>query len=61
MEMSVHDVRVDVYVTHTSGACFACPEGGVERSVYDHAEERQWRHLDSCQFRTLLHARARRA
>ena len=57
VEMSVHDVRVDVYLTHLEGARFACPECGVEHSVYDHADERQWRHLDSCQFRTLLHAR----
>jgi transposase len=25
--------------------------------LYDHAEERAWRHLDSCQFQTYLHAR----
>jgi len=50
-------VRVDVYLTHTEGARFACPECGEAHSVYDHADERQWRHLDSCQFRTLLHAR----
>ena len=24
---------------------------------YDHAPERTWRHLDSCQFKTFLHAR----
>lgn len=60
VEMSVHEVRVDVYLSHADGARFSCPECGVEHSVYDHAEERQWRHLDSCQFRTLLHARAPR-
>ena len=27
-----------------------------EAGVYDHAEERTWRHLDSCQFETFLHA-----
>ncbi|MGH8702030.1 MAG: transposase family protein [Burkholderiales bacterium] len=26
-------------------------------SLYDHAEERAWGHLDSCQFKTYLHAR----
>jgi transposase len=25
--------------------------------LYDHAEKRTWRHLDSCQFKTYLHAR----
>ena len=27
------------------------------RSCRDHAEERMWRHLDTCQFQTYLHAR----
>ena len=26
-------------------------------ALYDHGEERTWRHLDSCQFQTYLHAR----
>ena len=26
-------------------------------SCYDHAEERTWRHLNTCQFQTLVHAR----
>lgn len=60
VEMSVPDVRVDVHLSHPPGARFACPQCGAQQSVYDHAEERQWRHLDSCQFRTLLHARAPR-
>src|SRR5207249_731943 len=38
-------------------ARFMCPECGVELSVYDHTDERTWRHLDSCHFQTLLHAR----
>src|SRR5262249_20466106 len=29
----------------------------VALAVYDHGEERVWRHLDSCQFQTYLHAR----
>jgi transposase len=28
--------------------------------LYDHAEARVWRHLDSCQFKTYLHARVPR-
>src|SRR5881392_3724878 len=57
VEMSVHEVCVDVYLSHAEGERFACPECGGEHSVYDHADERQWRHLDSCQFRTVVHAR----
>src|ERR1700735_2040426 len=25
-------------------------------ALYDHQAERQWRHLDTCQYRTILHA-----
>jgi transposase len=32
----------------------------VELSVYDHADEREGRHLDTCQFLAFLHARAPR-
>lgn len=31
-----------------------CPECKMPCSVYDHREERAWRHLDTMQFRTLL-------
>jgi transposase len=29
---------------------------GVRSPLYDHQEERQWRHLDTCQYRTIVHA-----
>lgn len=29
--------------------------------MYDHQPERRWRHLDTCQYRTVLHARPPRA
>ena len=34
-----------------------CPHCTETLPLYDHAEERTWRHLDSCQFQTHLHAR----
>jgi transposase len=49
--------RVDVWARHDKKARFACPECGKECGLYDHDEERVWRHLDSCQFQTFLHAR----
>ena len=48
--------QIDVHVSHPRGTRFACPECGDELACYDHAPERQWRHLDSCQFKTILHA-----
>src|SRR5436305_3743307 len=32
------------------------PECGRPCSLYDHQPKRQWRHLDTCQYRTILHA-----
>jgi len=57
VELSVDGGRVDVWVEHPKRTRFACPECGTELPVYDHAEERAWRHLDSCAFLTYLHAR----
>lgn len=55
--LDVENQRVDVWATHQEGIRWPCPECGVLASLYDHAPERGWRHLDSCQFKTFLHAR----
>jgi len=34
---------------------WSCPECGVPCKLYDHQPERQWRHLDTCQYQTILH------
>jgi transposase len=57
VELSVTDGRVDVWVEHPPACRFGCPECGARLPVRDHAEQRSWRHLDSCQFLTYLHAR----
>lgn len=57
VELDMAKMRVDVYVEHPKGTCFACPECGQAHAVYDHVAERVWRHLDSCQFLTYLHAK----
>jgi len=36
---------------------WACPECSAVSPTRDHAAERSWRHLDSCQFETYIHAR----
>jgi len=48
--------RVDVWLEHAPGWVFACPVCGVPLSVYDHTPERAWRHLDTCEYQTWLHA-----
>lgn len=57
VELNTKDQRVDVWAKHLEGARFPCPECGAALPVYDHAPERMWRHLDSCQFMTYLRAR----
>lgn len=48
--------QVDVHVDHPEGTKFCCPECGIELACYDHAPARRWRHLDTMQFKTILHA-----
>lgn len=57
VELNTEKQQVDVFVEHPAGTTFSCPECGQSLGCYDHAPERQWRHLDSCQFKTILHAR----
>ena len=48
--------QVDVYVEHPPGTKFCCPKCNQELAVYDHTSSRTWRHLDTMQFKTMLHA-----
>jgi transposase len=57
VELDIRNERVDVWAIHKEGLRWPCPECGALLPVYDHAPERIWRHLDTCQFKTFLHAR----
>lgn len=57
VELSVEQGRVDVWADHAAKIRWPCPECGRELATFDHSEERAWRHLDTCQFLTYLHAR----
>jgi transposase len=54
VELDVDLEEIRVHVGHPRGMKFRCPECQVECRIHDHAEERRWRHLDSCQFKTFL-------
>ena len=56
VELNMESRGVDVYLEHASKIKFKCPKCDVECSVYDHSEERIWRHFNSCQFHTFIHA-----
>lgn len=49
--------RVDVWLMHPDGLRWNCPCCQAGLAVYDHVPERVWRHLDTCEYRTFLHAR----
>ena len=57
VRLDVATDRVHVWIEEAAEARWSCPECGQAAPVYDHAEERQWRHLDTCECRTYLHAR----
>lgn len=60
VELDTKDGRVDAYASHPKGVEWPCPKCGLKLSTFDHTEEREWRYLDSCQFKTYLHARSPR-
>lgn len=48
--------EVHVWVGLPEGTRWVCPQCKAEAPIHDH-QERAWRHLDTCQFKTLVHAR----
>jgi transposase len=55
VDLKTDEKRVDLWLAHEPSR-WRCPECGTELPGFDHAEERTWRHLDTCQFQTHLHA-----
>lgn len=59
VELKEADQAVEVWVGEREGTGFTCPECGERAPIYDRSE-RRWRHLDTCQFTTILCARVPR-
>jgi transposase len=55
VELREREHAVHVWVGETAPTEFVCPECGAPAAIYDHVE-RRWRHLDTCQFQTQVHA-----
>jgi len=49
--------RVDIYVDHEPGIRLRCPVCDELYGLYDHAPERVYRHLNTCQMQTYIHVR----
>ena len=56
VKLDTENQQIDIHVSHPRGTRFCCSECDELLPCYDHAPERQWRHLDSCQYKTILHA-----
>jgi len=56
VDLKLSEGEVHVYLNHEEKVNWLCPECGVGCKLHDHQPERQWRHLDTCQYRTILHA-----
>jgi len=57
VKLDLPSERVDVWLEHDPNAKWACPECGKTAPLYDHTEEAHWRHLDTCDCLTYIHAR----
>jgi transposase len=49
--------QVDIYLDHEPDIRVRCPVCDQFYGLYDHAPERVYRHLDTCQMRTFIHVR----
>jgi transposase len=56
VELALKDGQVRVFLQHAADATWCCPECDRTCPVHDHQPERAWRHLDTCQYQTVLYA-----
>lgn len=55
VELSTEREEVLIHIVHDRSEALLCPECGVASPGYD-TRRRRWRHLDTCQMRTILSA-----
>ena len=56
VELKLEAGEVHVHLAHDEMIDWPCGECGAPGKLHDHQGERQWRHLDTCQCQTILHA-----
>jgi transposase len=61
VELKLPLKQVDIELGWQVGAVAQCPVCGQNCALHDRAPARTWRHLDTMQFATLIHARLPRA
>jgi transposase len=61
VELKLELGEVHIHLAHHDMIDRPCPECGSLCKLYDHQPEGRWRHLDTCQYRTVLHAKPPRS
>jgi hypothetical protein len=56
VELKLETGEVYIYLDHAADVTWSCLECSAPSPLYDHQPERCWRHLDTCQNRTIWHA-----
>src|ERR1039457_2798736 len=56
VDLKLESGEIHVHLRHDDVVDWPCPECGAACKLYDHQPERRWRHLDPCQYQTILHA-----
>lgn len=59
VDLRMDESKVTVTLSHAPFTRFSCPECGLSSPVYDH-RHREWRHLDTCGFITMVKSDAPR-
>lgn len=54
VDLRLEAEEVRVYLKHESDHSWPCPECGRTCPIHDHHGTRTWRHLDTCQYRTII-------
>lgn len=57
VRVDVEAEQIDVWIEEAPGTKFPCVACQQPVGVYDHTAEQVWRHLDTCQYQTVVHAR----
>ena len=61
VELELAQGEVRVYLEHDADVEWPCAICSRSCRLHDHQAERRWRHLDTCQYRTVLHAKVPRS
>jgi len=57
VEIAFEKLEVNVFIETKDKKYGKCPECSKSCSIYDVRDERNWRHLDTMQFKTILHCK----